>query len=335
MYKPTYRITEIFLACIEKIATLQAEIKKSHIHLPLLLRLQKEAFNRNVHSSTWIEGNQLSLQQVAALQEEKAVRADERQKKEVKNYINALHWVIDHAAQKIDERDLLRLHKMITQDLVPEEKCGKYRKVQNYVVDGQKKVVYTPPRASLVPKVMHELIEWLEKEKKLNAVIASAIFHHQFVTIHPFSDGNGRVARAVSLWILYQRKYDPVHIMALDEYFANDREAYYLKITQARERDEDLTYWLDYVAKGVLETLENTVRRIYQMAISPKQDISLSDKQELLINFIKQNAGCSSKEIGLALKVNRARVNQLITPLVKAGIVSMEGKARMTKYYLQ
>jgi cell filamentation protein, protein adenylyltransferase len=334
MFKPNYRITEYFLDCIEKIATLQTEIRKSHIRLPLLLKLQKEAFNRNVHSSTWIEGNQLSLQQVAVLNEQKDVRADESQKKEVKNYINALRWVIDHANQPIKESDLLRLHHLVTLDLVAEGKGGKYRKIQNYVVDGQQRVVYTPPLASEVPKLMRELLEWTTSKSEKNAVIVSAIFHHQFITIHPFADGNGRIARAVSLWILYQRKYDPVHIIALDEYFSSDREAYYLKIRQARELDYDLTHWLEYIAKGVLESLENTIRRVYQLAISPKKDVLLSAKQEVLIHFIKLNGGCGSKDIGAALKVNRARVNQLITPLVKAGIIRIEGKARTTKYFL-
>lgn len=334
MFEPSYRITAYFLNCIEKITALQTEIRKSRIRLPIMIRLQKEAFNRNVHSSTWIEGNQLSLQQVKDLSEQKDVSADDRQKKEVKNYINALRWVVEHSGQPIKESDLLRLHRLITQDLVDEGKCGKYRKIQNYVVDGQRRVVYTPPHAFKVSKLMHELLEWLTCESEINAVIASAVFHHQFVTIHPFADGNGRMARAVSLWIMYQRKYDPTHIIALDEYFANDREEYYLKIRQARELDDDLTYWLDYIAKGVLESLENTMRRIYQLAISPKQDVQITEKQEMLIHFIKRNAGCGSRDIGGALKVNRARVNQLIGPLVKAGIVMAEGKARTTKYFL-
>ncbi len=334
MFKPNYRITDYFLSRIEKISALQAEIRKSHLRLPVLLRLQKDAFNRNVHSSTWIEGNQLSLQQVAALNEKNDIKADLRQKKEVQNYINALRWIIDHAGQQIKENDLLRLHGLITKDLVTEEKSGRYRKIQNYVVDGRKNVVYTPPPASEVPKLMRALLEWVNRESAVNAVIASAVFHHQLVTVHPFTDGNGRLARAVSLGILYQKGYDPSHILALDEYYANDRKAYYLKIQQARELDYDLTYWLDYIAQGILGTLENAMQRIYQLSISPRKNISLSEKQELMINFIKQNAGCNSKELGVALKINRARVNQLISPLVKAGIIKMEGKARTTKYFL-
>ncbi len=334
MYRPRYRITEYFLGCIERIAALQADIRTSRIRLPAKLKLQTEVFNRNVHSSTWIEGNQLSLEQVAALHERKEVRADERQKREVANYIQTLQWVLDHAETPLAENDLLRMHRMITRGTVNPEKCGRYRKVQNYVVDGRGRVVYTPPDARAVPKLMRELMAWLAHDKSMNAVIASAIFHHQFVTIHPFADGNGRLARAASLWILYHGQYDPAHIAALDEYYAQDREKYYQKIRQARELDHDLTYWLDYIAQGIMETLEHALRRIYQLAVSPNQEVALSSRQEALIHFIKQNAGCSSKDIGTAMKITRARVNQLITPLLKGGIVRAAGKARATRYYL-
>ncbi len=335
MFRPTYRISDYFLGCIEKVAALQNEIRKSHIRLPVMLRLQTEAFNRNVHSSTSIEGNQLSLHQVADLQQTpETVRADAQQKHEVENYIQALRWVIEHAQRPVRERDLLHLHALITQGLVADAKCGQCRKIQNYVVNERKVVVYTPPPAKEVPRRMRELLAWLAGQKELNAVVASAVFHHACVSVHPFTDGNGRLARAASLWLLYQKNYDPFHIMALDEYFAQDRVKYYAKIQQVRDLDGDLTYWLDYVAQGVWETLENVMKRIYQLAVSPKQEVALSAKQEVLIHFVKHHAGCGSKEISEALNINRARVSQLMAPLVKAKIVRVEGKARTTKYTL-
>lgn len=334
MFKPNYRISDYFLSCIEKIAALQAEIKKSNIRLPTLLQLQKDAFNHNVYSSTSIEGNQLSLNQIAALNENKEVKADARQKLEVTNYIKALRWITNNTGKEINEENFLHLHRLITQGLVDENKCGKYRKVQNYIIDGRKNVVYRPPMASKVPRLMKELFEWLRREREANAIIVSAIFHHQLVTIHPFTDGNGRIARAASLWLLYQKQYDPLHVVALDDYFANDRQKYYLKIQQVRDLDYDFTYWLDYVAQGILDSMENVMRRIYQLAISPKEEIVLSARQEELLSFIKYNPGCGSKTISDALKVNRARVNQLILPLVKAKIVKVRGKARSTRYFI-
>ncbi|RJQ31918.1 MAG: Fic family protein [Actinobacteria bacterium] len=335
MFEPKYLITDYFLSAIEQITALQTEFKKNRVRLPSLLKLQKEAFNKNVHSSTLIEGNQLSLNQVSALNDNNEVRADGNQKLEVTNYIQALRWVTNHAAKEINEQDLLRLHKLITQGLIDKNKCGKYRKVRNYVVDGRGIVVYRPPDASKVSELMQELFEWTAREKETNAIIASAIFHHQIVTIHPFTDGNGRIARIASLWLLYQKHYDPLHIIALDKYFADDLQKYYLKIQQARDLDYDFTYWLDYVARGVLETMEDVRRRLYRLAVSPQKDISLSVKQEELINFVRQNAGCGSKSISNSLKINRARVNQLISPLIKAGIIKARGKARATKYFIE
>lgn len=335
MFEPKYRITDYFLSTIEQITALQAKFKKNRIRLPSLIKLQKEAFNKNVHSSTLIEGNQLSFSQVSALNDNNEVRADDNQKLEVTNYIQALRWVINHAAKEINEQDLLRLHKLITQGLIDKNKCGKYRKVRNYVVDGREIVVYRSPDASKVPELMQDLFKWTAREKEINAIIASAIFHHQLVTIHPFTDGNGRIARAASLWLLYQKHYDQLHIIALDKYFADDRKKYYLKIQQVRDLDYDFTYWLDYVAQGVLETMEDVRRRLHRLAVSPKEDIALSDKQEELINFVRQNAGCGSKKISSSLKINRARVNQLISPLIKAGIIEVRGKARATKYFIE
>lgn len=271
---------------------------------------------------------------VAALNENKEVKADSLQKIEITNYIKALRWMINHAQKKINEDSILHLHRLITMELIDENKCGKYRKGQNYVVDGRGIVIYQPPAAKEVPNLMQELFEWVNREEKTNAIIISAVFHHQLVTIHPFTDGNGRIARAASLWLLYQKQYDPFHIISLDNYFAYDRKQYYLKIHQVRELDYDFTYWLDYVAQGVLEAMENVMRRIYQLAISPQEEIVLSAKQEELINFIKQNAGCGSKNIGSALNINRSRVNQLISPLVKAGIIKVSGKAKATRYYV-
>lgn len=334
MFNPTYSITPYFLSCVEEITRLQTTIEKSRIKLPVLLELQKEAFDRNVHSSTAIEGNLLSLNQVAALGKNQDIKTDAKERLEVENYMRAMNWVIEQSEKKLDEKKLLKLHHFITQGLIEEKKSGQYRKVQNYVIDAKKRVVYTPPRAAKVATLTKELLGWINENEDINAIVASAIFHHQLVNIHPFTDGNGRLARAAALWILYQKKYDPFHIVALDEYFENDRDQYYLKITQVRELDYDFTYWIDYIAEGLLGTLQNTMRRIYQLSISPEKTIELSEKQEMLINYIKKNPGCNSSKIGQDLNINRARVNQLITPFVQGGVIRVEGRARATRYYL-
>jgi Fic family protein len=334
MFKPDYRITEYLLRIIEEIASISSKIESKNIRFSLIAKLQNEALERNAHSSTSIEGNALSLAQVSALTHKRDVNADSRQKKEVINYLSALRWIIKNPQRKLTSNNLLLLHKLIVGGLLAKEKCGKFKTKQNYVINEKKLVVFTPPKPSESPKLVNELLAWVNKSIKIHPIILSAIFHYQFVTIHPFSDGNGRVARASAQWVLYQKNFDPHHILSLDDFYAQDREKYYSKIRQARELDYDFTYWIEYVAEGVLETLTKTYSRMNKLSYSGDGKISITPKQEELINILNMRGSIGSREICKLLKINRARVNQLILPLIKVKIIKTEGKARATKYYL-
>jgi len=334
MYKPDYKITNHFLTLIEQITGLTAKINGARITLPVRAKLQKEALNRNAHSSTSIEGNVLSLAQVSALSENRDVDADVRQKKEVANYIEVLRWILKNFNSAITEKRLLKLHQMIVKGLISDTKAGHYKTKQNYVMDGKGIVIYTASNPKASPKLFRDLIQWIHQKNNIHPIIVSAIFHHQCVSIHPFSDGNGRLARVVSQWILYKRGFDPQHILSLDDYYAEDRQKYYDKIQQARDLDYDLTYWIEYMAEGILETLENLYSRISRLSLSSKTKIAITPKQEELLELLNMHGALSSPEIGKLLKINRARVHQLIAPLIEAKIVIREGRARATRYYI-
>jgi len=87
-----------------------------------------------------------------------------------------------------------------------------------------------------VKQKMNGLFTWLKECGKEHPIIRSAIFHHECVGIHPFIDGNGRVARAASQWLLFHDRYDPAWTLGLDEFFAKDRAKYYDMIQQTNER---------------------------------------------------------------------------------------------------
>ena len=335
MFNPKYRITDYCLSLIGKIAELTAKINHANITFPLMTRMQKEAINRNAHASTSIEGNTLSLVQVSALSDNRPVDADSLQKKEVANYLAALRWIIKNASSAITEKQLLRLHALIVRGLVADAKAGKYKTRPNYVVDAHKRVVFTPPAPAQCPGLMRDLVKWVNRKSNIHPVIVSAVFHHQCVSVHPFADGNGRLSRAAAQWILYQRKFDPRHILSLDDFYANDRQRYYVKIQQARDLDYDLTHWTEYVAEGVASAVEQAYARISKLALSPKQKIVITPKQEQLVELLNMEGVLNSPDIGRLLKINRARVNQLVAPLVKAGIIRQEGSARATRYSLR
>jgi Fic family protein len=98
--------------------------------------------------------------------------------------------------------------------------AGRYRDIQVYV--GQ----YTPPAPDMVSGLMSELLEWWnDRARECSPVVSSAIVQYQFEDIHPFADGNGRTGRALALWDLYRRGFDPHHIFSVDEVYWEDRSA--------------------------------------------------------------------------------------------------------------
>lgn len=336
MFKPLYRTTPYLVSLFEKIAAQAAVIRHSSLKLPVRIHLERDALNRSVHSSTAIEGNRLSLQQVVDLSAKKDLAADQKQKTEVQNCLNALHWVMRNKDSALTEMKLLTLHRLMVKDLLPLKRTGRYRSIQNYIVNAKNIVVFTPPAPFQVSRRMKELFRWLKFSPQEHTIARSAIFHHEFVTIHPFTDGNGRVARAAGQWLLFKEGFDPVMTLRLDEYFAQDRDRYYKMIQQARDLDNDYTHWVEYVAAGVLESVTHAVQRLKEFTRGLKEgkDITLTPKQEEVLNLLKEKGVIGSLEICRAMKINRARVNQLIAPLVEAGLVIREGKTRGSKYSL-
>ncbi len=332
MFKAECRITPYLLRLFEGIATAGALVRSSRVQASVKVSLQRDAFARSVHSSTWIEGNLLSLAQVRAVADGKDLLVEEKQKTEVANCLEAMRLVLKNKNKPVTEKGLLDVHARMIKGLLASERIGKYRRIQNYIVDARNKVIFTPPPPGKVPGRMKSLFAWL-KEEDLHPIIRAAIFHHEFLTIHPFVDGNGRVARAVGQWLLWEKGLDPLCSLGLDDFFAQDRPRYYDLIQQTRDMDGDFTHWVEYVAEGLARALEEVQDRIKEGSLR-LQGISLTPKQEELLGMLEKKSAVGAAEIGKVMKVNRARVNQLISPLVRFGIVTREGAARAVRYRL-
>jgi len=336
MYKPGFRINSRILNLIDECSSLRAWIETAATKVSWLPFLQSEARIAATHSSTYIEGNPLSISQVEAIAQGQKLQFPQKYEREVSNYIKAIFWIEKHSRFPINEKSIKKLHILLMKDLMTVNKCGEYKEKQNYVINEKGIKIYTPPPPSQTQKMVKELLDWLNssESKNLHSILVCAIFHHRFVSIHPFTDGNGRLSRVLGSWILYNRGFDTKHILCLDDYFASDRKKYYLKIQQTRELDEDLTYWIEYVAEGIVYTLKNTIKRIENLQISPKFKLALTQKQEELLRILRNHPIITASELKIFLKVSRARINQIISPLIKNGIILKEGKSRATRYKL-
>jgi Fic family protein len=331
-YQPQFTITPALLSRVEKIAALRERILAATVQVQWIPALQKDTRTRNTHSSTAIEGNPLTLEQVRAVEEGRdlpAVALSAR--REVVNYFAGLRFVEKNAAKgSLTHDDMLALHRIIAAEVMDQGTAGRYRTI--HVRVGR----YTPPPPEDVSGLMFEMLTWWNKESaKLSPILSSAVIHYRFEAIHPFADGNGRTGRALALWELYRRGFDTHHIFSVDEFYWEDRPRYYAALQAVRERGEDLTAWLDYCAEGLLLTLERVWTRVQKFAAKTNQKkLVLRPKQEQLLQLLRDRNSLTPREIWDALAVSKQGALDLLRPLIQAGLVKRIGTQKTGRYIL-
>jgi len=338
VYRPKFDISPELLGLLTQATELKAWISQAVIAVPWLPALQRDTAARLAHSSTAIEGNLLALPEVEALARGEATGAPDRAAREVKNYLAAMRWIWSRTAgASVSEKDLLHLHELLTAKVLEPAQAGRYKTKPNRVIDHKGRTIYTPPGPERTKPLTQELISWIagSEAAKHHPVIVNGVAHHRLVSIHPFADGNGRIARALGTWLLYTRGFDTQHLFALDEFYESDRQRYYDKIQQARDLDDDLTHWLEYSAEGVVETLKITRDRIMSLQVTSRTpQLRLTKRQEDVLRYLRDKGRAKAPDIEDSFGLSRARVGQIVKPLVDAGLVIREGRTRATSYRL-
>jgi Fic family protein len=331
-YVPDYTVTAGLVAKIEKIAALRERILAATIQVPWLPALQRDARARNTHSSTAIEGNPLTLEQVRAVEEGREIAASTpRAQREVVNYLAGLRYMEKNVqCSPITHEEVLCLHRIIAGDVMEQGKAGRYRTIAVRVG------AYVPPPAADVSGLMFELLQWWNmKSEKISPVISSAIIHYRFEAIHPFADGNGRAGRVLALWELYRRGFDTHHIFSVDEFYWQDRPRYYSALQVVRKQGENLTEWLEYCAEGLVQTLERVWNRVQKLSAQPgQQKLILRPKQEQLLQLLGDKRSMSPRELWEALGISKQGSLDLLRPLIEAGLVKRVGTRKTGRYIL-
>lgn len=337
MDAPRVRITPDLLRLLTEAAELKVRIEAAVVDVPWLPALQRDTAARLAHSSTAIEGNPLGLSDAQALARGETLGTPERHAIEIRNYLEAMRWVWSRKSAPVTEKGLLRLHTLLTMRTLPAEQVGRYKTRPNRVVGPDGRTVYAPPGPERAGALTRDMIAWIAgpEAARLHPVIVNAVAHHRLVSIHPFADGNGRAARALGVWLLCARGFDTQHLFALDEFYEQDRTRYYGTIQQARDLDGDLAYWLEYCAEAVVATLRSTRERIESLKVSSAMPrMRISKRQEDVLRFLRDRGRAKSPDLESAFGLTRARIAQVMKPLVDAGLVVREGRTRATTYRL-
>jgi Fic family protein len=235
---------------------------------------------------------------------------------------------------------------LLTKNTLPKKPSGHFRLKPVYVVRHflglNKKVVYTAPSASKALTLVENLISWLnqEKTKDINPVIIAGIVHQEIAAIHPFADGNGRVARAISTLILYQKGYDFRKLFALEDFYNHNRADYYKAINtgESYKANKDLTLWLSYFVKGFKEEINSVKFKVQQISLlNIKGDSSklfLDESQQKIIDFIDQIGKITTKDVIDILSIPRRTAQLKLLKLKKLKIIKQVGKGPSSAYII-
>jgi len=331
MWAPKYKINNRTLVLLEKISNLRSKIQMKGIRLPWIPALVRDAAVRSAHGSTAIEGCTLSVEAVKSLLHNKKVFGyPSMEVRMVKNYLNAIQWIIKKEKKSaILEKDIMRLHKIIATGAADDGPVGSFRKVN--VTAG----IYSAPGWREVPLLMKDVLNWLNnKSRQIPAIFSSSLLHLQFVNIHPFRDGNGRCARALASWELFRRGFDKLHIFSIDEVLLENRSLYIKNLQRVQSGNYPLDAWLEFMSETIFETLERVYGRMMSIGISDGMPVSITVKQEKLLRIIQEKEIMGIRDIAQAIKTTVPGAHYVLRPLIKHGVIVRVGKYKNVKYTL-
>ncbi len=328
-----YQITNRTAINLAEIARIDEKISQSGFTPQILKRVKRESLTKSAHYSTKIEGNVLTLDQVKSLMDGRDVIAEKRSIGEVKNYIKVLE---DIDSYKADLAGMLRMHGDISEGVLKNPQAsGKLREIQNYVVkgtlDGHREIVYTPPPPEKVRAMVGELAAWIRKhEKEIHPIIQAGICHYAIAMIHPFEDGNGRVARALATLILRKRGFDKRGIYAMDEYYVRDLGEYYRSLRVVDELKGDMTQWIEYYTAGVRHSVSTALETMRAI----ERSTSLNARQQRALKHVVKYGHVTNSEYRRMTGVSKVTAYKDLKEMVNRGVLVEEGVGRAIRYVM-
>jgi Fic family protein len=233
---------------------------------------------------------------------------------------------------------------------VPEDQVGKFRIVK-VVVRGVEtgQVTFTPPSPNEVNSQVENLLTWLNSDeaKKLSPILKAGITLYQIVRIHPFTEGNGRTARAVATLSLFKDNYDVKRFFSLEEYYDQDIASYYKALQSASdqlvidESQRDLTAWLDYFTEGLAVEINRIKEKVKKLSVDLRLkgrqgQIALNNRQIKIIEYLDKNSQINNAIFReLFPMVSDDTILRDIKGLIKNKIVRKKGSTKAAVYILK
>ena len=342
MFKPKYTITDKLLSQIKQVNSLVIKLNQQRFPSVVLMEFEKTAQAVSAFASTSIEGNPLPLTEVKKTLKSKPEHIRDSQK-EVLNYNKALvelNKKIGSPQTKLSLKLVLKIHKQVTQDLLPKHQSGQLRQQPIIVNDPRtQKVIFLPPDVKDVEKLVKELTGFVKKNQaKIDPLIIAGIFHKQMVIIHPFMDGNGRITRLVTKLLLAKLGLNTFNLFSFENYYNQNITRYFKAVGEQGdyydlEKIIDFTAWLEYFTEGIIDELLRIKKLLPKISLSP--DTQLKPFHQKILNYIKKNNFITDKDYAKLAKRAKATRALDFQKLIKLGLISRKGKGKSTYYILK
>lgn len=350
MFAPTFTITPVVATALMAIEGDRQAILELPITVEVLAGLRETARLAATHYSTQIEGNRLTQAQVAEALRGAHFPGRERDEAEVRNYYRALEHVesLADADGLIEEIEVRRIHGLVWEG---KPAPTPYRPGQNAIREAATgRIVYMPPEASDVPRLMADMVGWLNGQlvsRELPVPIVAAITHYQFATIHPYYDGNGRTARLLTTLLLHRVGYGLKGIYSLDEHYARNLTTYYTALTVGVSHnyymgraEADITGFVEFFCTSMADALGSIRSRAAaaQPAAGSTRDDSaalrlLDPRARRLLELFRDHGIVTSAQIASHLGLSQRTVASLARGWVEDGLLEIHDPARRTRSY--
>ncbi len=312
-----------------------------------LKELRRIATIQSIGSSTRIEGATLTDNEVQELLKNiKITKLETRDEQEVIGYYEVLELVYENYREiQLSQNYIKQFHQLLLNQSVKDERHrGKYKNLSNKVVatypTGEQRVIFATTEPALVENEMFELVEWTKEQfdkRTLHPLITLAIFIYDFLSIHPFQDGNGRLSRLLTTLCLLQQEYEFVQYISFENHIEQHKKEYYEALMSGQrnryKENERIDQWIIFFLES-LKTLTQKLEQKYDLFKA--KGGYLNERQKQIKEFISKNQPIKVGDLSVLLsEIPMATLKKDLQYLRNEQILEMIGKGKGSFYILK
>ncbi|MBL4753097.1 MAG: Fic family protein [Flavobacteriales bacterium] len=316
-------------------------------HSKHLKELRKIATIESIGSSTRIEGATLTDAEVEKLLKSvKITKLTTRDQQEVVGYYDTLQIILDNYQDiELTERYIHQLHGILLKHSGKDQSHkGKYKTLSNQVVanypDGTQRTIFRTTEPAMTAKEMEEILLWVNQrfaKADMHPVLITAAFVYEFLSIHPYQDGNGRLSRLMATLLLMRQGYEFTQYVSFEHIIEQRKDDYYRALMDGQKNRYKKTERIDKWVLFFLDCLVTLIKRLeakYEMYSKLQKD--LNQRQQEVLAFVKKQKKVQMREVEEALKHHsRNTLKKDLFYLVNEGLLLKTGERKGTRYHYE